>query len=235
MYSLLSAVKSENFSDSTVEKSEYVIRENGAVDLTVENEIYGSGVGGFRKTYSEILPEIRSRRYQSILGNIAQAASATSDLETDTESYPARQKFSCYVPDFATVQGDAITLQIPPLVSSIPSLTGTVRQTPFAVSAADRESETVTIRFPEGYTEIESLPKEVAFANPRNPSEIWQTSEISTKIENDGLVVTLHGTVNKHEYSLYCASFYELIKDWSRISSSRANRTITVRRPHPNP
>ena len=88
----------------------------------------------------------------------------------------------------------------------------------------------MTIRFPEGYTEIESLPKEIAFTNPLNPSEIWQTSEILTKIENGGLVVTVHGTVNKHEYSWYCAPFYELIKDWFRIASSRANRTITVRK-----
>ena len=223
-------VPEAKFSDSSVEKSEYVIRENGAVDLTVENLTYGSGVGGFRKTYSEILPEIRSRRYQSILGQIAQAASATSDLETDTESYPARRKFSCFIPDFATVQGDAITIQIPPLVSSIPSLTGTARQTPFAIAATDWESEEVTIRFPEGYTEIESLPKEVRFTNPLNPYEIWQTSEISPKIENGGLVVILHGSVNKRYYSWHAASFYELIKDWSRISSSRANRTITIRK-----
>ena len=223
-------VPEEKFSDSTVELSEYVIRENGAVDLTVENRTYGSGVGGFRKTYSEILPEIRSRRYQAILGQIAQAASATSDLETDTESYPARRKFSCFIPDFATVQGDAITIQIPPLVSSIPSCIGTARQTPFAIAATDWESEEVTIRFPEGYTEIESLPKEVRFANPRNPSEIWQTSWILTKIENGGLVVILHGSVNKRPYSWHAESFYELIKDWSRISSSRSNRTITVRK-----
>ena len=223
-------VPEAEFSDSSVEKSEYAIRESGAVDLTVENLTYGSGVGGFRKTYSEILPEIRSRRYQSILGNVAQAASATSDLETDTESYPARQKFSCYVPDFATVQGDAITIQIPPLVSSIPSLTGTARQTPFAVAATDAEEEVVTIRFPEGYTEIESLPKAVAFANPLNPSEIWQTAEVAAKVEDGGLVVTLSGRVLKRGYSWYGASFYELIKDWNRIAVSRASRTICVRR-----
>ena len=156
-------------------------------------------------------------------------------METDTQSYPARRKFSCFIPDFATVQGDAITIQIPPLVSSIPSCIGTARQTPFAVTATDPEEEVVTLRFPAGYTEIESLPKSCVFANPLNPSEIWQTSEISAKIENGSLVVTLHGTVNKRAYSLYNSSFYELIKDWSRIATSRSNRTITVRHPHPNP
>ena len=39
--------------------------------------------------------------YQSLLGGIAQAASATSELTTDTEGYPAETTFSCFVPDFA--------------------------------------------------------------------------------------------------------------------------------------
>ena len=220
------------FSDFTVERSEYIVRENGMVDLTVENEIYGNGVGAFRKTYSEILPEIRSRRYQAILGQIAQAASATSELETDTEGYPARRKFSCFIPDFATVQGDAITIQIPPLVSSIPSLTGTARQTPFAVSAADRESETVTICFPEGYTEIESLPKMFNFYNPDDKTQGWVGNSIHTEIKDNCLAVTLSRGVLKRISSWFRPTSYELVKDWSRIANSRANRTITVRRSH---
>ena len=224
-------VPESKFSDLSVEKSEYVIRENGAVDLTVENLTYGSGVGTFRKTYSEILPEIRSRRYQAILGGIAQAASATSELETDVEAYPARRKFSCFIPDYAMVQGDSITIQIPPLVSSIPSCIGSARQTPFAVAANDAESETVTIRFPEGYTEIENLPRPSAFTNPLDPSEVWQESTVSSEIENGALVITLSANVNRRVYSHYKPSFYELIKDWNRIATSRSNRTITVRRP----
>jgi len=121
------------FVDFLREKSEYDIREDGAVDLVIENEIYGSDVGTFRKTYSEILPEDRFRRHQSILGEISQAATATGDLETDVEGYPARRKLPCYIPDFATVQGDAITLRLSPLVSSLPALVGAVRRTPFAL------------------------------------------------------------------------------------------------------
>ena len=200
------------------------------MDLTVENEICGSGVGGFRKTYSEILPEIRSRRYQALLGNIAQAASATSELETDTEGHPARQKFSCFIPDFATVQGDAITIQIPPMVSSIPSLTGTARQTPFAVSAADQECERVTIRFPEGYTEIESLPKMFNFCNPDDRTQGWVGNSVHTEIKDNCLTVTLSRGVLKRISSWFAPTSYELVKDWSRIANSRANRTITVRK-----
>ena len=222
-------VPETKFADFTEERSEYFVRENGAVDLTVENEICGSGVGGFRKTYSEMLPEIRSRQYQALLGNIAQAASATSELETDAKGYPARQKFSCFIPDFATVQGDAITIQIPPMESSIPSLTGTARQTPFAVGGTDPETEQVTIRFPEGYTEVESLPRPFVFTNPLNSDEIWLESGVSTEIEGNALVVTLTRIVHKRISSWFELTSYELVKDWSRIANSRANRTITVR------
>ena len=223
-------VPQADFAEFGEERSEYVLRENGGVDLTVENVLYGAGVGAFRKTYSEILPEDRSRRYQTLLGQVAQAASATSDLETDVESYPATQKFSCYIPDFATVQGDAMTIQVPPLVSSVPSLVGRARQTPFAVAAVDGEAETVTVKFPEGYTEIECLPAPFVFANPLNPSEVWLESKVSTSVSDGVLTVVLSRKVHRRADSRFDRSFYELVKDWARLASSRASRTIVVRR-----
>ena len=223
-------VPEADFIDREREESEYVVRENGAVDLTVENFTWGAGVGAFRKSYAEILPEERSRRHQAILGAVAQAASATSELETDIEAYPARRKFSCFIPDYATVQGKTMTIQIPPLVASIPSCIGTVRQTPFAVASADCESEQVTIRFPEGYTTVECLPKAFVFANPLNPAEIWLESEVKTAVKDNALVVTLTRTVHKRPSSWYKPLFYELIKDWNRIANARANRTVVVRR-----
>jgi len=223
-------VPEAKYSDCESEKSEYAVRADGAVDLTVEDLIWGTGVGGFRKTYSEILPEDRSRRYQEILGGVAQAASATSELETDTEAYPATRKFSCYIPDFATVQGDALTIQVPALISGLPTCVGSARQTPFAVAAAGRETETVTIRFPEGYTEIESLPKPFVLANPLDPSETWLESAVASDVKDGILTVVLSRTVCRRRSSWYGPSFYELVKDWSRIANARASRTVTVRR-----
>ena len=123
-----------------------------------------------------------------------------------------------------------MTIQIPPLVASIPSCIGTVRQTPFAVASADCESEQVTIRFPEGYTTVECLPKAFVFANPLNPAEIWLESEVKTAVKDNALVVTLTRTVHKRPSSWYKPLFYELIKDWNRIANARANRTVVVRR-----
>ena len=224
-------VPAPEFARATRETSEYDIRENGAVDLTVCSEIAGPGVAAFRKTYSEILPEERARRHQRILGDIAQAATATSDLETDVKSYPATRRLSCYIPDFATVQGGAVTIQLPALASSIPSAAGSARQTPFAVDACAVEEETVTVRFPEGYRTVERLPASFSFADPADPSTVWMESSVSSAVGGDGrLAVTIRRVIRRRGATWYSPEFYELVKDWRRIATSRGNRTITVRR-----
>ena len=213
------------------EESEYLVREDGAVDLTVRNVTRGPAVGSFRKRYEEMLPEDRSRHHQALLGAVAQAASATSDLETDVSSYPATRTFSCYVPDFATVQGDAITIQVPPLVSTLPSLIGRSRQTPFEVGATEEEEEKVTIRFPEGYTEAESLPKPFVFAHPQKPSEVWLSSEVKSSVVDGRLVVELVRRARRRPTTWFGPEVYELVKDWGRVAGSRVNRTVTARKP----
>lgn len=223
-------VPSEDLKPYEIENRELIVRENGSVDMTVEDLMTGPSVASFRKTYAEILPEDRSRKFQSILGGISQAASATSELETDVESYPARRKFSCYIPDFATVAGDTITLQVPSLSMAIPSMSGTVRKTPFSVKAKEGELDRVTIRFPEGYTLVEHLPGNFVFSDPSDPNSIWIEGNVSSQIKDGSLEVRIVRKVHKRGYSWFEPKFYELIKDWDRIESSRANRAIVVRK-----
>ena len=164
---------------------------------------------------------MRSRFYQSLLGGIAQAASATSELVTDVKGYPASMSYSCYIPDFATVSGDSISIELPAFDECLPNLTGKARETPFAVTATDPKVETVVVRFPEGYTEVEHLPGTFAFND-------WIRNEVSTNVVDGGLEVRIVRTSHVPAYSMMGANYGELIKDWRRIASSRANRTVTV-------
>ena len=212
------------------ENAEFIVRENGAVDIAVKNLMFGAQVGAFRKKFAEILPEMRSRFYQSLLGDIAQAASATSELKTDTEGYPAETTFSCFVPDYATVDKDTISITLPPFNEVLPNLTGTVRETPIAVPATDPKVETVVVRFPEGYTEIEHLPEKILQWDEFLKCGIV-SSEVSSE-EKDGVlsVKIVRETLipfGGFEQDKLMAGF---LKDLRRQSSSRANRTITVRR-----
>ena len=226
-------VPSPDFRDRTGEASEYRVREDGSVDLDVVTSIWGSGVGPFRKRYSEILPEDRSRLYQSILGGVAQAATATGELQTDVEGYPAARRFSCYIPDFATVDGDSIALRLPALLSSVPLFTGRARRTPLAVGAADAAFEDVTVRFPEGYVKVESLPEPFAFVAPDDPTRTWLVCRVSSRVEGGALVVTVRREVPARASAWYPADMAELVNDRSRRAASRASRTLVVRRPRP--
>ena len=230
----LVTVPAENFRDGEGETTVYRVREDGAVDLDLVSTVFGSGVGAFRKRHSEILPEDRSRLYQSLLGNVSQAATATGELVTDIEGYPATLSFSCYVPDFATADGDALTLRLPNLLSTLPTFTGRDRQTPFAVAAADREFEDVTVRFPEGYTVAEHLPDSFAFANPSDPKETWLSCRVTSRVVDGALEVKVRRDVAPRISTWHAADAIELVRERSRRAASRANGTIVVRKDVPS-
>ena len=211
------------------ENAEFIVRENGAVDISVKNLAFGAQVGAFRKKFAEILPEMRGRLYQALLGEIAQAASATSELVTDTEGYPAETSFSCFVPDYATVGEDAISITLPPFNEVLPNLTGTVRETPVAVGVTDPKVETVVVKFPEGYTEIEHLPESFV-----NYDGLWKCglveSRISSEVKDGALSVKIVRETQIAHYFVEDALRADYLKACRRQSSSRANRTITVRK-----
>ena len=224
------AVPDEGLGDYDLREVEVVLRENGAADITVEERSWGSGVGSFRKKWDEILPEERQRLYQSMLGGVSQAATATGELETDVKSYPAKMRFSCFVPDYAVVSGDAMTLQVPSLLSTLPSFTGTARRTPFAVASADRETLRYTIRFPEGYAIAERVPESFSFADPLDPGRAWLDCRVETSVKDGRLEVRLEREVHHRGSSWYAPDFLELVRDRGRIARSRASRTFVVRR-----
>ncbi len=220
----------DEFQSASVAETMMEIDESGVAKMTIKTSLYGPEVGSFRKRYAEILPEERSRFYQSLVSGVAQAAKATSDLDVDIEGYPATRAFSCTVPDYATVAAGAMTLQLPPLVSSIPTFVGPSRQTPFAVGATSFVREKVTVRFPKGYTRVEHLPESFAFASPDASERPWLEAHTSSRLVDGQLEVAIERVVLPRLYSFYAPDVIELIRDRHRIAASRANRTIVVRK-----
>ena len=123
-----------------------------------------------------------------------------------------------------------MTLRVPAMVSTIPTFTGKVRSTPFAVGFEDPDSETVVVRFPEGYTEVEHMPEPFVFSDPRDSSRVWLESAAASRVVDGRLEVTLRRTVFKRQYSWFAPDYIELLRDRNRIAGSRANRTIVAKR-----
>ena len=212
------------------EETEIVLRENGDADITVKTILWGIDVGPFRKRYAEILPEELNRHHQAVLGAISQAATATAELDADFKSYPATRTVKCYVPGYASIAGDTMTLKLPQFISSIPSYTGRARQTPFTVAEASDTSEKVTIQFPEGYTSTEHLPESFSFENPTKPDTPWLNCTVKSCITNNCLKVTIERNIPTRTRSYFKPDMMELVRDRSRIASSQKSRTISARR-----
>lgn len=207
------------------------VRENGAIDFDVESKIWGVGVGAFRKKYEEMLPEDRSRHFQELLGGVAQSASATGELETDTKGYPAKRSFSCYVPYFATVEDDTITVALPDFYAPLFPLTGVLREGPLCLGAVEGERVAYTVTFPEGYTEVEHLPSGFAFRSTLDFYHVWYQCNIIKRFDDKGrLVVEVVRERAPRVQTIIARDYFGMLKDWSRIGSSRSNRTIVVRR-----
>lgn len=211
----------ETFSSSNISMS---VRENGTVDVDFTSELSGAGVGAFRRKYEEMLPEDRSRHFQSLLGQIADNATATRELETDISGYPAKLSFSAMVPGMAVMDDDSITLTIPDFVDDLITVGGPGRKSPIAVSGADAERITYTISFPKGYTTVEHIPQEW--------SNWWGSLSVRTGKDVDGrLVVSVdRARVARDEATVSQASTYELYKAQNATACGRAGRTVIVRK-----
>ena len=211
---------------------EFSIRENGAVDLDYSIKQYGAAVGSARKRYAEMLPEIRSRHFQQMLGKIAQSASATRELVTDTEGYPFSLSFSAFIPDMAVVSGDAISFEVPQLAAHPFGVTGTTRELPIGVGGEETlETSHYKVVFPKGYTEVESLPASLEICNPARSGEVWIGTVVTSEVKDDVLSVDIVVTHNIHREAMLPAEYLAMLKEWNRLAGSRANSTIVVRRP----
>ena len=209
------------------------IRINGAADVDVLEKTYGAGVGPFRKKYTEMLGEDRRRHYRALLGALSENATATKDLVTNVKGYPAERTYSAYIPGFAVVDRDEITVRLPGFGSEPFDVGGPERKSPIAVPASDDGSVTYEIVFPEGYSDIERLPESFSFANPDGTSAggAWTSCGVKTEIGFDHrLHVMVERTSFRRPPVVLEKSFFPLFKEWNRLSTSEPGRTITVRR-----
>ena len=221
--------KGEEMRARTEESTVMTVRANGAVDYDYELLRYGAPVGRFRKRYEEMLPEERSRHYQALVGGVAQSASATSELVTDTASYPARLAFSCYIPDYAVVDGDTVTLEIKDVSSGF-GLSGDVRKSPVGVDRATASVERWRIVMPEGYAIVEKLPEPIVVHDPLDPAKLWWKVDVESGVRDGRLEVTVVKETFAREASVVPSAYFPLLRDWSRRGTAPSSRTVTVRR-----
>jgi len=208
------------------------VRENGAVDFDVESRSFGAGVGDFRKRFTEMLPELRNRYYQQLVGKLAQNATATGELVTDVESYPAKRSFSAFAPEFAVVRDDRISVRIPDpdFESRLFALDSSARKSPIFISGKSESVDEYEIVFPKGYAKVEHLPTALTLRNPFDSKDVWMTHTATSRMRDGRLVVTVKRRVYRAKATTLTADYAPFLQEWNRRATSLDARTVTVRK-----
>lgn len=206
------------------------VRANGAVDFDITNRTYGARVGALRKNFVELLPELRTRFHQKLLGALAQNATATGELETDTEGYPFALAFRAYAEGFAVAKDDALTVTIPDFTERLFAVGGEERRSPLAVNGKGEVVDTYEIVFPEGYGEVERLPEALTLANPHDAADVWLRQTVASKVVDGRLHVTVRRRVGRAKAERFDAAYAPFFREWNRRAAALGARAVTARR-----
>jgi hypothetical protein len=220
---------SSEWSPRAVNFCRMTVREDGGVDFDVTNRTYGASIGGYRKRFKEMLPEKRNRLYQTLLGEISESASATRELVTDTESYPAVTSFAAFVPAYAVAHGGEITVRIPDFDDGFLGVGGPLRKTPIYTGGSTEKTDIYEVIFPKGFTSVENLPEPYVLANPADGVP-WVTFTVDRRVEDRRLVVTLARHEHRRTATVLGADYFTFIRDWNRRMAAPEGRTLSVRR-----
>jgi hypothetical protein len=90
--------------------------------------------------------------------------------------------------------------------------------------------DTYEIVLPKGYTEIEHLPENLRLVNPADGSDVWMTHDVSHKVVDRQLHVTVRRRAHRARATQLTADYFQFLRDWNRRASSRACRTLTIRK-----
>jgi transglutaminase-like putative cysteine protease len=106
-----------------------------------------------KRLYSEITPEKRRRRHQTLVAAIAQSARPASSLKTNFKVYPGIESFRVKVPGFAVDDGNYYYFKLPgmDMLKSLVRVAGESRENPYLVNSDYRFSINYTITLPPGY------------------------------------------------------------------------------------
>jgi hypothetical protein len=128
------------------------------------------------------------------------------------------------------VKNDEITLKIPSFSENLFSVSVAPRKSPLKIPGNNPSVKSFEVVFPKGYTAIEFMPESFVLHNPLNKNEIWIEQSVKTNILDDVLHLTVTRDLKAKRSASFRADYAPYFREWNRKASSRALRTITVRK-----
>lgn len=200
--------------------------EQGTANISVTNWMTGFSVGDFRKLYKEVLPEDRRRHYLEMVANVSKSAIATSDLYTDTVSYPGVMGFSVQASQYAIIDGNTLTLLVPGISGALFSLRADTRENPLFFGGQKNSTSEAIILLPRGYTQLPILPKSRNWELPCGLGT-YQLS-LTTSTRPDGRIMVHILETEKRKSGEASAQLYPSLLEYNRLMSHPSARTLVA-------
>jgi transglutaminase-like putative cysteine protease len=202
--------------------------EEGTASITITNWYYGTSVSGFRREYSEMLPEDRRRHHLELVSGISQSAVATSALVTDTKAFPGVRAFSVRAPKYATVEGGTMTLLVPDVAGGIFPFNEDTRETPMFVGDRSVSESTCTVVLPPGFDSVQMLPKGYDWTLPNGTGTF--ALDVREERLDDGRLAIVFTRKSERACGKFPTEFYPSLLEYNRLLSRPSIRTLVVRR-----
>ena len=201
----------------------------GTATITSTNWYFGTAVGGFRKTYIEMLPEDLRRHHLELVGGVARAAVPASPLVTETKAYPGYRTYTVKVSDFAVIQGDTMTMMIPSAAATVFPFTAETRETPIFLSSRSTSAWSCEIVLPAGFTVPQLVPESKHWTLPNGTGTLdW---EVSQRTREDGRICVSLVRQISHACGEMPPELYPALMEYNRLLSHPSVRTLVFKRP----
>jgi len=131
----------------------YSIRlsNDGKAVITSKRSFYGRNYEYWKKKYTEMPVEEKSRYFQELVAGVSQSAIPTSKLKTDFSKYPGTEEFSVSIDNFAVVEKQYLYIKLPGSLKSILGVYPDVRENPFLFDYAKRSTRSYLLNLPKEY------------------------------------------------------------------------------------
>ena len=220
----------EIYEDMSESRISMDVRDNGAVDYKSCFTVHGHEAGVWIKKHNSLVPEELNRYYQGLLSSVSHAAESQSELFFTPEGYPFRQEFSCFIPNYAVVDDDVMTVTIPHVKLPLPNLPDGKRELPILLKECSFAEQIYSIAFPEGYKRFEYLPKDMEIRNPLEGNQILYSYKVRKSVENGVLKVVVKSTTFAHKDIVLPSDCAPLLRHYCKEISSQSTRSISVSR-----
>ena len=128
------------------------IDEKGRAVIIRKRTFSGTDNNYWKKRYSEMTEEERSRHFQELTASVSQSAVPTGNLKTDFTKYPGTEEFSVSVANFAVVEKNKyLYLKLPGSLKNVLDTYGNLRTNPFLFSSSEKSTISYLLNLPSAY------------------------------------------------------------------------------------